>query len=156
MASFEFRLDVVRDLRRRARDLQINALSRSIAHASAAANAISRFAKQLDDAAEYERDGKHGAALDMAALRSNAYFATWLTQKIEQSRARLSECEILVSEERGKLAKATAQWKAIERLREKRWKMHVAKTKRVEQSATDEFGARSFALANTEELQPSC
>ena len=141
MARFRFPLEVVRRLRRQARDAQLLALARASSRVMQSDAIVQGELSMAERAVEQSRFHKRAKRIDLAALRVNEYYGAWLAGRIAQSTSQLQSAEIALADERTKLAAATATLKAIEKLREKHWVRFTAHLCRVEQAESDEFAS---------------
>ena len=150
--KFQFRLDVVRDMRKRARDEAARMVAGKVTEVAAVQRRVEAFSRQLRDVVETGRTDREEKRLEIAALKTQQYYGKWLHDRITESSATLVYTEAELSEERGKLTQATAKLKAIEKLRERRWQRHTLLVRREEQGITDEVAGRmSHAARNIEE-----
>jgi flagellar export protein FliJ len=150
--KFQFRLDVVRDMRKRARDEAARLVAGKIMEVAAVQRRVDAFSHQLRDAVEIGRMDREGKRLEIAALKMQQYYGKWLHDRITECSATLLQTEAQLLEERRKLTQATAKLKAIEKLRERRWQRHLLMVRREEQAITDEVAGRmSHAARHVEE-----
>ena len=150
--KFQFRLDVVRDMRRRARDEAARQVAGKVMEVAAVQRRMEAFSRQLRDLVEIGRTDREGKSIEIAALKMQQYYGKWLHDRVTEFSATLMKTEAELSEERGKLTQATARLKAIEKLRERRWQRHLLLVRREEQAITDEIAGRmSLTARNVEE-----
>lgn len=140
--KFQFRLDVVRDMRKRARDEAARLVAGKVAEVANVQRRVEAFSRQLRDLVETGCADRGEKSLEIAALKMQQYYGKWLHDRITESTATLMQTEAELSEDRGKLTQATARLKAIENLRERRWQRHLLVVRREEQAITDEVAGR--------------
>ena len=83
--------------------------------------------------------------LDVAALRGQQFHRSWLHGRLIESNGALTEKKAELDAERTKLGEASVQLKAIEKLRERRWKRYLVQVRREEQAVNDEAASRMAA-----------
>jgi flagellar export protein FliJ len=142
---FQFRLEVVRSLRERARDDQRRAVAGAVGAVTRAERRIEMFSDQLRETVEMTRGERLTERLDVAALRGQQFHRSWLHGRLIESYGALTEKRAELDAERTKLGEASAQLKAIEKLRERRWKRHLVQVRREEQAVNDEVASRMAA-----------
>lgn len=140
--KFQFRLDVVRDMRRRARDEAARLVAAKLVEAAAVQRRVEEFSRQMRDTVEMGRSDRAGGSIEIAALKLQQYYGKWLHDRIVEASSKLRQVEAELTDERMKLSLATAKLKAIEKLRERRWQRHLQLVRREEQAITDEVGGR--------------
>lgn len=145
--KFQFRLDAVRDMRKRARDEAARRVAVKLTEVAAVQRRVEDFSRQLRDLVDTGRADREGKSIEIAALRMQQYYGKWLHDRIMETSTALLQRESELSEERGNLTQATAKLKAIEKLREKRWQKHVLLVRREEQATTDEVAGRMSHMA---------
>ena len=139
---FQFRLDVVRVLRKQARDQQRCAVAEAVGSVSRVERRIEQLTDELRETVEMSRGERRAERLDMPALRGQQFYRGWLHGTLLDSSTELSEKKAALDAERTKLGETTARLKAIEKLRERRWKRHVTQLRREGQAFDDEVAAR--------------
>lgn len=140
--KFQFRLDVVRDQRRRTRDEAARVVSEKIGRVVSEQQRVEALSNELRGTLEVARAERGQARMEIAGLRSQQYYSTWLHGRMTETSAALTEAEAQLSVERAKLMQATAKLKAIEKLRERRWKKHQFEIRKEEQAITDEVAGQ--------------
>ncbi len=143
--KFQFRLEVVRKLREKARDEQRRVVAAEVRAVRDIEERIAQLTSQLRETVELTRDGQSTPRLDVAQLRGHHVHRHWLHHRVMESDMDLSQHRRKLDEERNKLGEATARLKAIEKLREKRWARHLVQVRREEQAQTDEAAVAGFA-----------
>ncbi|MEK7710751.1 MAG: flagellar FliJ family protein [Planctomycetota bacterium] len=142
---FQFRLEVVRKLRERAHDEQRRVVAGAIGAVAGAERRIERLSDQLRETVEVTRGERLTERLDVAALRGQQFYRSWLHGRLLDSDAALAKKKVELDLERAKLGEASAQLKAIEKLRERRWKRYLVQVRREEQAVNDEVASRMAA-----------
>jgi flagellar export protein FliJ len=92
------------------------------------------------------RSDRAEGRLEIAAIKVRQGHGHWLHGQIAAFSVKLAEARIECERQRERLAEATARLKAIEKLRERRWKRHVRDVRREEQGAMDEAAGRTGTL----------
>ena len=141
---FRFSLEVVRKLRQQSQDVQRRRVADSIRAARRVEVRIDQLTQTLRNTVDQKRDEQRLNRPDVAELRTNQFYQSWLHRKIVESYDELAERNRELQVKRTKLGKASAQLKAIEKLREKRWQRNQQAVRREEQAATDEVAVRMF------------
>ncbi len=139
---FQFRLDVVRGLRKQARDRQRRAVAEALGRVTGVERRIEQLTDELRETVEMSRGERQAERLDLAALRGQQFYRGWLHGALRDSSRELAENKAALDAERTRLGEATAQLKAIEKLRERRWKRHVTQLRREGQAFDDEVAGR--------------
>lgn len=139
---FQFRLEVVRKLRERARDEQRRLVAGAINAVTRAERRIELLSDQLRESVEMARGQRLTERLDVAALRGQQFYQSWLHGRLLESDAALAEKKAELDADRIRLGEASAKLKAIEKLRERRWKRHLVQVRREEQAFNDEAASR--------------
>lgn len=148
---FSFRLDAVRDMRKRKRDEAARKMAAKAAEVTATQQRVESLSKQLRDAVAVGRVDRTEARVEVAALKVQEYHGRWLHGQILGSMQSLARVEREYEEERVGLAQATAKLKAIEKLRERRWRRYVQEVRREEQAIMDEVAGRVGQRVHGEE-----
>jgi len=139
---FQFRLDVVRALRKRARDEQRRAVADALVEVTGIERRIEQLTDELRETVDMTRGERQSERLDMSALRGQQFYRARLHGTLLDSNATLAEKVVALGVERTKLGEASARLKAIEKLRERRWKRHWVQLRREEQAFNDEVAGR--------------
>ncbi len=140
--KFQFRLDVVRDMRKRARDEAARVVSGKITQVVAVQQRVESLSQQLRETVEIARSDREERRVEIASLKAQQYYSTWLHGRITESTTALAKAESELLQERARLAQETAKLKAIEKLRERRLQRHQLAVRREEQAITDEVAGR--------------
>lgn len=141
---FRFRLEVVRTLRKRAQDEQRRVVAECVRRQRQLTRRIEDVNRALRGNVELTRATSNTVAIDVRSLRLGHAYMGRLQHRVIEARAELSECDGELNAEREKLADATGQVKAIEKLREKKWERHCTKVRRDEQAAMDEAALQMY------------
>lgn len=147
---FRFSLEVVRKLREQARDVQRRRVGDSARAVRGVEMRIDQLTQTLRSTVDQKRDEQRLEQPDVAQLRTNQFYQSWLHRKIVESYDELSERNRELETERAKLGEATARLKAIEKLREKRLRRHEQAVRREEQAIMDEVAGRMFTRLSGE------
>jgi flagellar export protein FliJ len=140
--KFQFRLEVVGDVRRRARDEAARAVGRCVREALSIEQRLGVMSSALREVVDSGRTKREDNLVDIAALRTQQYYSTWLHGRITEAGFALTKANQSLSRERERLTLATAQFKAIENLRERKRRRHEYLVRREEQAVMDEVGGR--------------
>ena len=140
--KFQFRLEVVRDMRKRTRDEIARRVAEQIAASAAARRRLDNLSLRADSESELARADRGEKTLDIQAIRVQQLHGKWLGRSVEETAAELQRVEAVLTAERSQLTQATARLKAIDRLRERRWQRHMVAVRREEQAVTDEVAIR--------------
>ena len=139
---FRFRLEVVRKLRKRTRDVQRLKLARAVGTKAETETRIADLEQLRERVMAESTVGRRANLLDVAALRSQSVFHGWLCGRISKARMELEGRLRDVERERKALAAVSAQFKAIEDLRMRQWQRHQRNLRKDEQTENDEAGAQ--------------
>ncbi|MBI1825603.1 MAG: flagellar export protein FliJ [Planctomycetes bacterium] len=141
---FQFRLEAVRRIREQAKDARLRDLAGAVRQFSASKHVLESLGDQLSESTDELRGSKKLGLLDLSALRAQQYFGVWLEWQIRDASADVQEKRKAVDAERKKLADANAQFKAIEKLRERAIARHALQNRREEQMEMDEIAGRKW------------
>lgn len=147
---FNFRLEVVRNLRERARDDAARALAEKMARAGVIERRMESLSQQIRDMVVAGARDRKEPHVEIAALKAQEYHGRWLHGQLAQSMSDLAAARLACDEQRARLVKATAKFKAIEKLRQRRWNRHQFEVRREEQAALDEVAGRFGQRASEE------
>jgi len=153
--KFEFRLEVVRDMRKRSRDEVARRVALQIAASTATRRRLDNLSLQADSEAQSSRANRGEKTLDIPAIRVQQLHGKWLGRRVEEASAELQRVEAGLAAERSQLIQATARLKAIERLRERRWQRHLVAVRREEQAVMDEVAIRMRMNCRTNQEEGS-
>ena len=148
---FSFRLEAVRDMRKRARDDAARTMATRAAEVTAIQQRVECLSGQLKDAVTVGRIDRTEARIEVADLKVQEYHGRWLHGQILGSMQSLAKAERECEEQRVRLSQASARLKAIEKLRGKQWRRHVQEVHREEQAMTDEVAGGVGQRARDEE-----
>lgn len=140
--KFQFRLDVVGEIRKRVRDEIARSVGAKVRETLAARRVVEQLSASLASTAQEARSQRLERRLSVSELRSQQYYGKWLHDKAAATSVELGRLEEKLAKEREKLAAATARVKAIEKLRERRWQEYQGSVKREEQAVMDEIAGR--------------
>jgi flagellar export protein FliJ len=146
-AAFRFRLEVVRELRKRARDAQQRVVARAGSETARAHQRVEQLADQISDTKQHEVLARSAPRMDIRAVSSLAIHRAWLGRQSELATAEHRERLRILDAEREKLAEAGRRLKAIEKLRERRWNAYVRALKKAEQAQLDETAIQRYLRA---------
>ncbi len=148
--KFQFRLEVVRKLRERARDAQrltVADAAHAVVHAE---QRVHQLTEQLRQTVELNRGQRVAERVDVASLRVGEFYRNWLHHHIVEGGLHLAGEQARLSDERLKLGQASARLKAIEKLKQRRWSRYRKELLDEEQSAADEAALRAFTVRSPE------
>lgn len=140
--KFQFRLEVVRDIRKRARDEIAKIVGDKASQAKAARRREDQIRMELETAAANSLAQRQERTLSLSELRMQQYYGKWLSDCASSTSVEVKRIEVELDAERERLAQATARYKAIEKLRERKWTRHLQGLRKEEQSIMDEIGGR--------------
>jgi flagellar export protein FliJ len=149
--KFQFRLDVVRDMRKRSRDDAARVVAERLTQVAAVQQRVEDFSKQLRDTLKIGCLERAEKSIEVAVLKTQQYYGKWLHDRITDASSTLRLAAENLSQERTKLAQAAANLKAIEKLRERKWRKHLLLVRRDEQAMTDEVAGRMGQAAKVAE-----
>lgn len=140
--KFQFRLDVVRDVRKRARDEAARLVAVKVTEVTTIQQRVEEFSRQLRETVDMGRSNRAQKTVEIAALKLQQYYGKWLHDRLTDASSTLRMAEEKLTVERIKLTEASAKLKAIEKLRERKWQQHVLAVRKEEQAVTDEVAGR--------------
>ena len=143
--KFRFRLEVVRKLREQARDEQRLVVAEVIRAVRSVEGRMEQLTDQLRETVHRTRDAREERRLDLPSLRGHQFYQGWLHRRIMETHENLAVSKARLDAERVRLGEATMRLKAIETLRERRWKRHQTLVHREEQAVGDEAAVRALA-----------
>ncbi len=141
---FQFRLEVVRRVREKARDTQQRAVAQRIRAVTGVEEHIRRLNRSVTTAVDESRTDHRTGVLDTANIRERLRYRNWLHQSIEAANDELDHRKAELKEEQERLAEASKQLKVIEKLRERQWNRYRSELAREEQAASDEASLQMF------------
>ena len=153
---FEFRLEAVRQLRKRARDRAARSVALQQAVVNAVAARTDEFADRLEAEQASGRSHRETVRLDMPELRSRQYHSKWLEDQIAEASNELRSATAELALERDKLGRSLAALKGIEKLRERCWTTHLRELQREEQAETDEIAGMRDRFEQCDQGVPGC
>ncbi len=148
--KFRFRLDTVERIRRRARDEQRRELARAVRDAQLVKERIAVLTDGLAATIHRKRDIQQAQRLDLHSLRSHQFYRGDLHRRILESGEELTQREVVVDQERAKLAAATKRLKVIEKLRQKQLERHITALRREEQAEMDEAALQKYVRRDSD------
>lgn len=143
--KFRFNLEIVRKLRERERDAQRREVGNAVRAVTDVQKRIENLTASLRDTVALGRDEQSEARLDVGLLQGQRFHQSWLHGEILESSGELREKQRRLEAERDKLGRANARLKAIEQLRERRWRDHQLALLREERAMFDETALQMFA-----------
>lgn len=144
--KFQFRLEVVRDIRKRVRDEIARTVGVKASEASATRKRVDEIRQELATTAADSRTHRQMRNLSLSELRMQQYYGKWLSDRASSVSKDMQRVEQELRAERERLAQATARFKAIEKLRERKWDRHIQALRREEQATMDEIAGRRSAI----------
>ena len=136
--GFKFRLNVVRDIRKRDQDVQRRVVAEAVRAVVGVRARVGQLEGELEGetiAARGERDARF---LDMTALRNHYLHRGAVKRNLSETREQLGLSQSKLDEEREKLAQATRRLNVIVRLYEKKKLRYDTWLRRREQAVWDE------------------
>ncbi len=147
---FRFRLETVERLRKQARDAQRRVVADAVRTVATLEDRIVHLTRQLDDTFDGARETLRTGRLDVVSLRGHELYRGWVHRRIAESYTDLACRRSELDVERAKLVEASKQLKVIEKLRERRWRRHLADVAREEQAASDEAAVQAYLRRSRE------
>jgi flagellar export protein FliJ len=148
--KFEFRLEAVERVRRRARDAQRRAVARSLGELNAVDAVIAGYQHELGLTLDLARACQAAVHLPMAQLRDQHLYRGWLRRRIDDTGEERKRRLGALRAAQAALAEASKQLRVIEQLRERQWAAHAAALAKAEQLAVDEAALQGHRRATTE------
>jgi flagellar export protein FliJ len=144
--KFQFRLEVVRDIRKRVRDEIARTVGAKASEATATRKRVDEIRQEIATTAADSRAHRQMRNLSLSELRIQQYYGKWLSDRSSAAAKDMQRVEKELRAERERLAQATARFKAIEKLRERKWDRHIQTLRREEQATMDEIAGRRSAI----------
>ena len=141
---FQFRLETVRKLRRRAQDAQSRVVAQAAGALASAKRQREDIETRLSQSACDTRDVQTAGALDLNQVRAHQIHRGWLQRELRDTTAELTLRQQTLDAERVKLAGAAKHRKVIEKLHDRRRAYHGDAVRREEQGLTDEAAGQMF------------
>lgn len=145
---FRFSLEVVRRLRRLARDERRRVLAESVRAVQSAESFVDDLQRSLRESLTFAAAQEEMDRLDISTLRAEQLHRAWLHEQIRLADERVVTRRGELGEQRARLAAANKQWRVIENLRERSWARHQQQIRREEQAVDDEAGTVMFSRRN--------
>jgi len=142
--GFQFRLEVVRRVRKQAQDAQRRAVGDAVRAVRKVEGRIADLKSDLDRSVRRSRDARMERWVDVFSLRGHQMFQARVHRHLHEAAEALSQRQGELDAERAKLAEVTSRLKAIEKLRDKRWAEYVKGNEKREQAAYDEAATSQF------------
>lgn len=136
--GFRFRLEVIRQIRRREREAQRRVVADAVRVVTEVKDRIEQLSDQLRRSIDGMRDSRRDQGLDVSTIRSQQVHRGQLQQRIMASYTELAAKQESLDKDRRQLAEATKRLKVIEKLRDKKWARYTERIRAAEQSAVDE------------------
>ncbi len=147
--KFQFRLEVVRKLRKQAQDVQRRVVAEAVRAVHETERRTADLTRQLDGVWQVSRSTQQEKSVNVSALRGQHFYAGWLHRKIIESEVDIGEAKSRLDQERQVLASKTKELKVIEKLRDKKQSRHISNEKRVERALEDEAAAQLYVRRNS-------
>ena len=141
---FRFRLEAVRRTREQARDAQRRVVAVQVRAVAKVEGRIRELSDQSAVALEMLTRIQRTGVLDTLMIRQQHAHRDDLNRSMQQQRVELGRKRAELSDEQERLAEASKQLKAIEKLREKQFKQHQEQVAREEQAASDEASIQMY------------
>lgn len=142
--GFQFRLEVVRRVRKRAQDAQRRVVADSVRAVRKVERRIADLKGDLDRSVRRSRDARMERRVDVFSLRGHQMFQASVHRHLLEAVGEMSQRQGELDTERAKLAEVANRLKAIEKLREKRWAEYVKGLEKRERAAYDEAATSRF------------
>lgn len=136
--GFRFRLEVIRQIRRREREAQRRVVADAVGAVSGVEERIEQLSDQLRRSVDGMRESRRDQGLDVMTIRGQQVYSGQLQQRIIESYTELTAKRETLDKDRRQLAEATKRLKVIEKLRDKQWARYMERIRAAEQSAVDE------------------
>ena len=152
MKPFKFRAQAALDVRRRQHDDALARLGdarRALSDADAALRAAEASLVRACEAEQQAVNGPFGAA-------AVQWHRNWIDRQridIARGRQRMPEYQAAVQEALDQLQIARRRLRALEHLRDRRWKAWTQEAERAERKELDQFGTVRYALAAAERAE---
>ena len=145
--KFRFRLEVVRRVRKQAQDAQRRVVADAVESIKKLESRIGQLTSDLHRTMDRTRDARRPHQLDLSSLRRHQVYRGCIHGWLLESANELAERQAALDGARSKLAETTKRYKAIEKLRERKWASHVHAFGRAEQVGYDEMAAVRYVRA---------
>jgi len=143
MKRFNFRLERLLTLKKRAEDARQLALAKARANADLRRSALIELDAQRQELYTTERAHLSGATLDVATLKHFSRRQLFIRREELGGRATLAALDKEVERKREELIRATVERKALDTLKERRRETYVREELLSEQKETDEIAANT-------------
>lgn len=142
--KFVFRLEVVRRTREQARDAQRRVVAVQVRAVAKVEDRIRELSDQSAAALEVLAKIQRTGVLDTLMIRQQHAHRVDLNRSMQQQRVELAHKRAELLKEQERLAEASKQLKAIEKLRDKKIKQHQEQVAREEQAFSDEVSIQMY------------
>lgn len=136
--GFKFRLNVVRDIRKREQDAQRRVVAEAVRAVVGVRGRIGQFEAELEGETIAARGERGARYLDMTSVRNHYLHRGAMKRSLSEAREQLGKSQAKLDDEREKLAQATKRLNVIVRLYEKRKLRYDTWVRRREQAVWDE------------------
>ena len=141
---FRFRLETVRKIRQRERDVHRLVVAGKVRAVEAIRDRVGTLMDGMDGNRSAARAARRAGRLSINLLCGQVFHQAWLWRTVEATREELEQGLGELRVERGKLAESSKRLKVIEKLRERQWEHHRAELAREENRASDEASQQMF------------
>jgi len=148
---FRFKLEAVRKLRERERDVQRRKVAEAVRAVTVAERCVSSLNDSLRGTMVDGRDVLSSGQLDLGLVRSQRFYQSWLHGTILESNTELSKRERELAVERAELGRVNARYKSLEKLKERKWQRHLQDVSKEERAMFDEIAVQRYQVARTAE-----
>ncbi len=148
---FRFKLEAVRKLRERERDVQRRKVAEAVRAVTVAERRVSSLNDSLRGTMVDGRDVLSSGQLDLGLVRSQRFYQSWLHGTILESNTELSKRERELAVERADLGRVNARYKSLEKLKERKWQRHLQEVSKEERAMFDEIAVQRYQVARTAE-----
>lgn len=141
---FRFRLERVRELREHAEDRAREELASSLGAQLRGQAMLQAATDAVRGAHSATRDGAHVGAMSAVDLHAQQLYVERLERQRADAELALERASAEVDARRGALVEASRDREALERLKERKRKEHVAHVQRLEGAFLDEIALTSY------------
>ncbi len=149
--KFQFKLEVVRKLRERERDIQRRKVAESIRAVTEAERRVEGLNASLRGTMDDGRNVLSSIRLDLGQVRSQRFYQSWLHGTILESNEELGKRERELTVDREELGRVNARFQSLEKLKEKKWQRHLQEVSKEERAMFDEIALQRYQIAQGDE-----
>jgi len=149
--KFRFKLEAVRKLRERERDVQRRKVAEAVRALTVAERRVESLNESLRGTMAEGRNVQSSGKLDLGLVRSQRFYQSWLHGTILESNTELITRERELVVERAELGRVNARYKSLEKLKERKWQRHLQEVSKEERAMFDEIAVQRYQVARTAE-----